>query len=443
VASNRGGSGAAAQRALQQRQAQQQERARLQRVRQDQDRLLHQQRQAQQRRVGSGAQPRVTRTVVQRQSVQQQRSVEMRRQQSQRLRIWRRTAAKRAARQVETELAIRDRERRLSEWEAQQTRVDRGNREAESRTAAVTERVAVLDSLWAAALAHPLRVDLDALRRRVDIGPFDPGGLDVAARPPRREDFEPRNPLLPLWMPGQRAAWDKARAAAEETYRRALAAHEAAERDRLRALVAKKKEYVHRQAVAITEVEAHNSALSRLDAAVRARRPDAVEEFARLALSRRSWPPVFPVATRLRYRPEYVQLDVERELPGPAVVPVTRRFRYLPDRDAIGRQPVPEAELRARYAGVVAQTALCVLLDLFGALAPEAVDVIAFNGWVAAAGEARPHLISLAVSRAEWGALAITDRDPMELLQDLDAIVSPDPYTVVPIRPLAPFEPAA
>ena len=91
-----------------------------------------------------------------------QRPLELVRQEQRR--IWQRTAAKRAARQVETEQAILEREQRLRasreepppygrEPESYEGYVRRRTAEAREATVAVGARSAALDDLWTTALA--------------------------------------------------------------------------------------------------------------------------------------------------------------------------------------------------------------------------------------------------------------------------------------------------
>ena len=237
----------------------------------------------------------------------------------------------------------------------------------------------------------------------------------------------------PDWVPGQRAARERARAAAYAEYRQAVADYRAAEFDRVRRLSVAKLEHQRREAAAAVAAGAHNAAINRLQAGYRELRPAAVEEFARIVLSTRSWPEGIMLRWRLRYRPDFCQIDGDCVLPGPDVMPSVRRYRYVAAADAIRRQTVPLDEVRERYARAIEQIALVALFDLFHGLAPDVVDVVRLNG-VAAHG---PALISVAVARSEWDAVRPAADPPQVLLRQLDARVSPDPYDGVPVVPWA------
>ncbi len=76
-----------------------------------------------------------------------------------------------------------------------------------------------------------------------------------------------------------------------------------------------------------------------------------------------------------------------------------------------------ECELpsHARSADIVAQIALRVLFDLFGALDEALVDEISFNG-LAVAG---PSLVSVTATRQRWALVSVLDGDAQTVLREL------------------------
>ncbi len=247
----------------QQRQAQQRQALQRQAQRQAQQRQA-QQRQVQQRQ----AQQRLHQR---QQEATRRRAAELQRREAQRLRIWRRTAAKRAARQVETELAIEEREERQRVY----------------ATVAAEE-------VLAAAVAAPLRVGRSALRRRYMQAPVDVGDLDVPLVPPRREQFRPTG-----WRPWSRAARERSRGEAESAYQAALAAYEEAEFDRVRRLSTAKRDHQQRQAEAAERLWADYEAGDRV----------AVATYATVVLTSRHWPADFDTSWSVHYEPGEHQSD--------------------------------------------------------------------------------------------------------------------------------------
>ncbi len=265
----------AQQRQTEQRQAQQRQTEQRQAQQRQAQQRQAQQRQAQQRQ----AQQRQAQHRQQQQA--QRRTAELQRRQTQRLRIWQRTAAKRAARQVETELAIEEREKRQRADAAPSSDQD--------------------DSLLAAAVSRPLKIGLPALRRRYMVAPVDVGDLDVPLEPPRPEQFRPAR-----WVPRPRAARERRETAAEAAYQAAVAAYEAAEFDRVRQLSTAKRDHQQSQAAVAERLWADYQAGDRA----------AVETFAQVVLTSRPLPPGFGSSWPVQYEPEPHQLAVEYELPG-------------------------------------------------------------------------------------------------------------------------------
>jgi hypothetical protein len=196
------------------------------------------------------------------------------------MRVWQRTAAKRAARQVETELAIEERQERQRVFAA---------------TAA--------DELLLAAVAAPLKVGRSALRRQYMQAPVDVGELERPLEPPRRSQFG-RVP----WPPWSRAARERREAELESAYRAALAEFEEAEFDRVRRLSTAKLDHQRSQAEAADRLWTDYQAGDR----------DAVATYATVVLSSRARPDRAVVPWQVRYEPGERLLAVEYELPATA-----------------------------------------------------------------------------------------------------------------------------
>ena len=259
------------------------ERAAQQRVHQAQLAQQAQQRQAQQRQAQQRqAQQRLVHR--QQQAAQQQahrrQAAERQRGQAQRMRVWQRTAAKRAARQVETELAIEERQERQRTYAA-----------------------AVADELLIAAVAAPLKIGRSALRRQYMQAPVDVGDLGRPLPPPRRGQFARR-----AWPPWSREARERREAEVESAYQAAVAEYEEAEFDRVRRLSTMKLGHQRRQAEAADRLWADYQAGDR----------EAVATYATVVLSSRPSPSRDGSPWDVRYEPDARLLTVEFELPAAA-----------------------------------------------------------------------------------------------------------------------------
>lgn len=110
-------------------------------------------------------------------------------------------------------------------------------------------------------------------------------------------------------------------------------------------------------------------------------------------------------------------------------------------------EPRKETEIQALYRDLVARVALRVLAEIFDITPTSLVETIAFNGHVSAKDRAtgkpiRPCIISLLATRAQFNELVLDEPelDPVLCLAHLNAIVSPHPYDLEPVRPVVTFD---
>jgi restriction system protein len=173
--------------------------------------------------------------------------------------------------------------------------------------------------------------------------------------------------------------------------------------------------------------------------------PDAVVEYFSLVLDASEYPEGFPKIHRVALVPESKQLVVEYELPSVSVVPTTRLFRYVRSRDTIEESARPQAQIRALYAQVVAQTALRTLHELFEADRGNRLETIVLNCYVdtvdVATGQpARPHLVTVRASKETFARLDLANVEAIACLNGLNAAVSRRPHELLPVRPILEFD---
>ena len=162
-------------------------------------------------------------------------------------------------------------------------------------------------------------------------------------------------------------------------------------------------------------------------------------------LSASKYPDGFPHKYRMAYRPDPRELVVEYQLPTKEVVPNERGFRYDKVQDKV--QPVLRSskEVKDRYASVIAQVALRTLREIFDVEAKELVETVFFNGHVSTKDQATgqpiyPCLISVSASRMKFEELVLAEVEPGACLRHLNALVSPHPYDLEPVRPVMTFD---
>ena len=323
--------------------------------------------------------------------------------------------------------------------------MQQGEAEAASRTARVELRVAELLTVLVSALDTAPGFPFAVLRQAAEIAPFDAGGLDHVASPPQWPDFEPQAPSAVGRVFGGANRYEKAMAQAREAFAAASAEHAAAERDRIARLAARQQEYAQLVAAEQDRVRDHNAGVDDLAAAFNAGEPEVVVAYMAEVLQSTVYPDGFPHRYRLLYRPDSKDLVIDYELPATDIVPEHRAYRYVKKSGEIIPAARPVRERRDLYRSVVAQIALRTMWEVLDGEGTGVVDTVVFNGHVStvdrATGQAiRPCLVSVSATREVFGQLVLAQVDPTECLRRLNALVSPHPYDLEPVRPVVDFD---
>src|SRR5207245_11009127 len=96
------------------------------------------------------------------------------------------------------------------------------------------------------------------------------------------------------------------------------------------------------------------------------------------------------------------------------------------------------------YAGVVAQTTLRTLHEIFEADRNSHVETVVFNGHVATIDPATgqpidPCLVTLRTSRDLFSVIDLARVEPLACIKGLNAPVSRNPAELLPVRPVLEF----
>jgi restriction system protein len=309
----------------------------------------------------------------------------------------------------------------------------RRREDARRQTAEVDRQVARLVGILQGGLGRSARIDLDSLQQASDQSRFDPGALGTPAPEPVEADFAPSR-FGGGW--GGRASKERREAAAKQAFQQARDKWEAGERERKQKLADAERRHGAQLAEQSAEVDQYRSRISRVAAGLRDRDPKAVESFVRTVLRRVPLPVAFPRRAEVRHNPVEEQVTVRMVMPGPEIVPEVIGYECEPPRYELVAVPRPDEEVEQLYRIVLAQVALLVVRDLFEAEA--GLDSVSLQGLVDAADPVtgEPDLscvIRLTADRETFEGLDLNALSPEEALQDLDASITPDPYTSQPV----------
>jgi len=326
----------------------------------------------------------------------------------------------------------------------QQQYLEQQQAAADDRTAETMKRIEELDGVLTAALGiRPLT--FEQMRATSSMQPFSPGRLGIPEPPPDWASFAPSPPSGLSKLLGGKARYERENAIARDTFDAAIAAHRKRETQRVSRLSDAQVAHDQRMGRIRARAEAENARLDKLRADCEAGQPEAVEWLVNKVLEKSRYPHGFPRLYQVAYRPENRDVVVEFELPGQDVIPLVRGYKYVKQRDAIDPVPRPQAEVRQRYAKLLACVTLRALHEIFATTPGPIVEAIVFNGRHSTVDRAtgrnvRPHLLSVQAERPVFEELVLSAVDPIACLKRLNALVSPNPYDLEAIEPFITFD---
>ena len=148
------------------------------------------------------------------------------------------------------------------------------------------------------------------------------------------------------------------------------------------------------------------------------------------------------------YRPDARELIIEYELPRTDVIPVVEEYKYVKSIGLVQPELRREKEIKDLYGKLIASVTLRTLAEAFDVAPESLVSGIVFTGYVSAMDVAngsliKPVLISVHVAREVFSKILLDDPefDSLACLSSyLYATVSPHPYDLEAIRPVAQFD---
>ncbi|MER7347582.1 restriction endonuclease [Streptomyces aurantiacus] len=357
-----------------------------------------------------------------------------------------RRAQDQQARQVERERKAAETASKRQERERKAAYQEQQAEQAQVRTIGVEHEVEQLGQLLRDALVGDPPTTFEGRRRT-----HKPRGWDERpwSRPepsPRWEEFAPSEPGgLAAVLGLGRKRYEAEVAEARVRFGDAQERHRRAEDERLATLERKQTEYRQAEERALAEIGAFNRQLDEERESYRAGEPAAVEAHLGAVLDASRYPLGFPHEHRIAFRPATGDVLVEVHLPPEGIVPAARGYRYVKSRDETTVLPRPEKERKEIYASVLAQVALRTVHEILMGDPDRIINGVILNGHVktidrATGQEVSPCLVTLSTSREQFGKLRLSQVDPVHCLKGLNALVSPNPYDLEPIRPIIEFD---
>jgi restriction system protein len=344
--------------------------------------------------------------------------------------------------------AERERRRQMAADDQQRRELYIQDRWAETAAMAehVRARIAELEGLLEAGVSDQPVVTFADLRRTETHPAFDPGWLSRPLRAPVWEHFAPEEPSGrgKFFGGAATARYQQELGAARADYDQAVARYTAAEADRRRQFAQQRAAHDAAAAALAAAVAGHNAAVDQFQRDCWAADPEAVAQFCTLVLDSSVYPDGFPHHTRTVYRPDQKEAVIEGELPPPSVIPLDRDYLYRATRDAIDVVPRAEKEVEELYGAVIAQVALRTIHEILISTPDRVIELVSFYGKVTDMNPApgqpvQPLLLQVSAEREAFTPYLLSDPDPVASLSRLNALFSPDPYGLEPVRPTVDF----
>ncbi|MEW9515192.1 restriction endonuclease [Streptomyces tubercidicus] len=244
---------------------------------------------------------------------------------------------------------------------------------------------------------------------------------------------------------GGRRRYEQQLAQEQERFREAEECHRQAADEHRSKLQRKKAEHQAAEENEACAVREFNEELEQRRAAYQGGDPASVERFLGQALEASEYPQGFQSGHRVAFRATDGSALIEIQLPGEDIVPAARGYTYVKSRDEMTALPRPEKERKELYASVLAQCALRTVHEIFDCDREKVVDSVVLNGHVttvdrATGQEVSPCLITLSTDREQFAKLRLSHVEPTACLKHLNALVSPNPYELEPVRPIIEFD---
>lgn len=351
-------------------------------------------------------------------------------------------------------------DRKRLEKEAAAAHVEAMQAIVDQRNAELVEEYALIDGLLVATLEVDDFVDLETLRTVVEHPPFDRADL-VAPIPAPLPIPDPELPVKRAPEPskgllGRKKKEAEALAVAEAQYatdywawhaatqelpgrRESQAAeHAAAEQARQTELAQEKARYEAECADRDKAAAAQNESLDQLIAGLGYGTVDAVQEYIGIVLANSVYPPGFDVSHSAEFEPSTAELSMRVLIPGPDKVPAVKTHRYTKATDEIVATPLPQKDLKERYAGLVHNVTLRSLHEVFEADRRGLIRSIALELGTETLNPAtgRPTyvpFVAVATTREKFEEIDLSAVVPAATLEHLGATFSKNPFALAPV----------
>jgi restriction system protein len=169
--------------------------------------------------------------------------------------------------------------------------------------------------------------------------------------------------------------------------------------------------------------------------------PPLVVQYCELVLNNSQYPESFPKTFELDYNKDNKLLIVEYSLPSPEQLPRLSEVKYIASKKELKEFYLSDIQFNKRYDNAIYCICLRTIHELFEADKANAIDMIAFNGWVeivskATGNKSNSCIISVQAKKSEFIEIQLANIDPKACFKNLKGIGSSKLVDITPIKPL-------
>lgn len=354
-------------------------------------------------------------------------------------------------------------EEKAAQREAKRLHEEARLAEVSALNAELANTYSEIDSMLAATLTVDDFVDLERFRKVTEHPPFPETDLlqptPQPTPPVTRPEPQYKEPAPPRGLVGifggkkrhvelvaktravfsaDHAAWEAEVARLPAAQLRQQQAYEQLEQKRQAKLLQAKAKYDAECQQRELTTQEENGKLDTLIQGLAYGVEDAIQEYVSVVLGNSAYPESFPVEHDFTFDSSLRELTLTVLVPAPQVVPAVREYKYVRAKDEITSTALTLKDQKDRYLSAVTQVALRSLHEIFESDRAGRIETITLT----VASEAinagtglmqRTPLVAAATDRATFTAFDLSNVVPLATLKHLGALVSTNPFDLVPI----------
>lgn len=195
-----------------------------------------------------------------------------------------------------------------------------------------------------------------------------------------------------------------------------------------------KSEYLKHQ-------EEHNKKVDKLKELYFEKDANAVIEYCELVLNNSEYPDSFPKDFDLEYSSDNRLLIIEYVLPAPENFPKLSEVKYIAAKKELKEYFISDTQFSKMYDTAIYNICLRTLHEIFEADKADAVDIIAFNGWVETINKATGKktnncIVSIQARKSDFIQIELANVDPKACFKSLKGVGSSKLSGITAVQPL-------